>query len=498
MALIAVVIGVLSTAGPAVAQTGDTGGGTYGFNDTCEQLDGIGLGPVSIGDVLSTACKVGNAATHPGQAVEAIKDKAWDSTFGKIVETLMSGLGQALVISVTWWTRIPNSALENSADLFIKVREYTDEIQIYALVASIILGAWRIGSARMRAAADETREMTSTLARTIFATWMFAAVVVLGTRAGDAFADWVIIKSTDGNAKGIAEAMFKSGALLTFSPGLIFIISAIGMIGALAQAVFMVIRQALLVLVVAVFPTVAALSGSKMGKQSFERLAAWALAFLLYKPVAAIVYMIAFTTFSESRDLSAGEGTIDAAGAQRALVALVLMCSAALVLPALLKLVTPISGFATGASGAAVAGGVLGGGAMAVGLGSKMASGAVNTGSSGSVNSPGGGGPRPSGAMNTGSSGGGGPRPPGGSPGGGGGGSAAAMGSKGAAAGGPYGAAAMAAAKTVGAGVRAGQAAVNNAAAQPPSGGAPPPGASGGGSNPPRNSGGTSGWTVNR
>lgn len=87
-------------------------GQTYGFDQTCNELhdtlDNVGLPGISLGDAASAACKAGNAASHPRSAADAVKDKAWDSTFGKVVDSLMKGLGEAIILALTFWMKVPN------------------------------------------------------------------------------------------------------------------------------------------------------------------------------------------------------------------------------------------------------------------------------------------------------------------------------------------------------------------------------------------------------
>ncbi|MGW5440470.1 hypothetical protein [Nocardia asteroides] len=384
------VAALLLLGGTAAAQT-DQGGGTYGFNDACETIDQTldipGL-PVDPGDILGTACKAGNAATHPGQAAEAVVNKAWDSTFGKVVESIMQGMGEAMVMSLTWWTKLPNDTLLDSPSLFAKVRAFTEPLTWMLLTASIMICAARVALARRHARLDEAEEGVRVLVRTVVMSWTLSGLLVLGAQAGDRFADWVITWSTNGQAKNIAEAMVQTQVLTAFAPGLVFFIGMVGMFGALAQLVFTLVRQGLIIVVSALLPLAAAGSGFKVGKGFTEKLTMWALGFVLYKPIAAIVYMIAFTAFGDQQAqvVNDGTATVDPETAQRALVGFILLCSAAFVLPALLRLVAPVASMAGGGSGAAIMGGAAGVGAIGATRfmgGGKVPSGAADARSAG-------------------------------------------------------------------------------------------------------------------
>ncbi|MGW5573748.1 hypothetical protein ACWEVD_21360, partial [Nocardia thailandica] len=375
-------------------------GQTYGFDQACNELhdtlDSVAVPGVSLGDAASAVCKAGNAATHPGDAATAVKDKAWDSTFGKVVDSLMKGLGEALIMALTFWMKVPNEAVSDSGALFTKINDYTYQIQILLLIASVILSGARLAEARRGAAVSEAAESFRMFARVVFSSWMLGAVIVAGTRASDKFSEWIIADATGGNAKDMAELMVKTSKLQAFSPGLVLIIAIVGLLGALAQIVLAIVRQGLLVVAAGVLPLAAAASGTGTGKQSYQKLVGWIIAFMLFKPVAAIVYMIAFTTAGHVDSVTPAGGLPEGEEAQRMLVALVLLCSVAFVLPALMRLVAPaVATVGTGGSGLMVAGGTAVG-AMALGaIGSKAVArgaGAAAPGSAGYFGSAGAGG----------------------------------------------------------------------------------------------------------
>ncbi|NEW51664.1 hypothetical protein GV794_07385 [Nocardia cyriacigeorgica] len=386
-------------------------GQTYGFDEACNEihdtLDNVGIPGVSLGDAASAVCKAGNAASHPDQAATAVKDKAWDSTFGKVVDSLMNGLGEAIILALTFWMKVPNEAVSDSGSLFTKINDYTYQVQILLLIASVMISGLRLAEARRGAVMNEAAESFRMFARVVFSSWMLGAVIVAGTIASDRFAEWIITDSTNGNAKNLAELMVKTSKLQAFSPGLVLIIAIVGLLGALAQIVLAIVRQGLLVIAAGVLPLAAAASGMSTGKQSYQKLVGWIIAFMLWKPVAAIVYMIAFTTAGHVDELTSTSGLPDAEQAQRMLVSIVLLCSVAFVLPALMRLVTPaVAIVGSGGSGLTATGGTL---LAAAGIGALAGTKAVGVkstatpGSAGFVSGagsppPGGGGGRGGGA----------------------------------------------------------------------------------------------------
>ncbi len=400
--LVALCVAVCLGTGSATADPGP-----FGFDQGCSQLhDDIsqipGLG--AFADSVSGACKGGNVATHPDSEASAVKDKAWDTAFGSMVDSLLHGLGQALMVALVWWTRIPNSKLLDQQDLWQHISAYTSDLQVYLLAASVMVGTVRIAIARHHAHAEESAEMGRVLARSVFAVWTAGGVVFAAARAGDAFSDWVISGATHGDAKAMTEFLVDTSSYTAFSPGLILIIAIVGMLGALAMAVMAILRQALLVVAMSLLPLAAAGSGLGSGKQAHDRLWSWVVAFLLWKPVAALVYLVAFTTIDTTPAMNPA-APLDPDQAQHRLIGLVLLCCAVFVLPALMRLVAPIvSAAGSGGSGAAAAGAVIAAGA-AVASGGKtvIARGAATAARAGSGTAAGG---SATGHIATGSSGG--------------------------------------------------------------------------------------------
>lgn len=443
-----------------------TGGGSYGYDQSCnkfhDKLNNVGIpGLPSLGDLASGLCKASNVATHPGQAVGAAADKAWDMAFGKVVASLLDGLGQGISLSMAFWIRLPNDALANTPGLLNRINDYTYEAQVWFLILSMLVCGVRLASARRHASMEQAAESFRVLARSALASIAWGTVLVLGTQLSDSFANWMIDDASGGNARGVAQALVRASTLQAFSPGLVLILAIVGLFGALAQIVLSVVRQGLLIVVAAVLPLAAAGSGTAVGRGSYDRLLSWSLAFLLYKPLAAMVYTVAFITAGATADPSSPTPPVPTTeSGQRALVGIVLLCSAAFTLPAILRLVTPIAGMSGGAGATTAAGAMaLAGGSMA--LAGRLSTGTKDSGGRGTVNSPPGG-PPPNGTRSPGPTG-----PRGGGPTAGGSGAAAAGAARTASNGGMVGGAVGTAAAIAAAGTRMVAAGVEQAASPP-------------------------------
>jgi hypothetical protein len=189
------------------------------------------------------------------------------------------------------------------------------------------------------------------------------AVISILVIAADAFSASIIDRATDG--KGFAHAM--AILVMTNQTGVgVFILIILGLVGLLAslvQIVLMIVRGGMLVILAGILPTTAAFTNTEMGRQWFQKAIGWTIAFILYKPAAAIVYAVAFKLMGSS----GGNVLLGS------ITGFALMIVALLALPALMRFVTPMVG--------AIASGSGGGAGAAVGA---MATGAISLGRSGS------------------------------------------------------------------------------------------------------------------
>jgi hypothetical protein len=143
------------------------------------------------------------------------------------------------------------------------------------------------------------------------------------------------------------------------------------------QIVLMIIRGGLLVILTGIFPTAAAFTNTEAGKGWFQKCTAWLIAFILYKPAAAIVYATAFQLSGSKIFGNVGGGKDFGSALLTTVTGLALMIIALFAMPALMRFVTPMVG--------AVAGG---GGASAAGMVGAPASGAISMGSAGRGGGP--------------------------------------------------------------------------------------------------------------
>lgn len=215
-------------------------------------------------------------------------------------------------------------------------------------------------------------------------------VIRLATQAGDAFSVWILNNSTDcdvtnGESNCFGTNVFAMINLTAVSPiGLIglFFLGMLAVLMTYIQVALMIFRGAMLVVLAGIFPIAAAATNTEIGQQWFKKAMAWTLAFLLYKPAAAIVYAIAFRM--TGTDLFKSDGT----GLFQIVTGLALMLIALIALPALMRFLVPAVASVGGGGGGA---GLLLG-AAGVAAAGEIASGAIRASNNGGGSDNGGGG----------------------------------------------------------------------------------------------------------
>lgn len=307
-------------------------------------------------------------------------------------------------------------------------------------VLSILIAAARMAWTQR---AMPLRELAGSVLTLIAVAGAGLVAIRLATSAADEFSVWVLNGSTNCSVSGDANCFGRNiAALITLtstSPigeiGL-FLLGLLAVLMTYVQVALMVLRGAMLVLLAGVLPITASFTNVPMGRQWFGKALAWTIAFILYKPAAAIVYATAFRLTGTDAFQAGGTGLF------QILTGLALMLVALVALPALMRFLVP----AVAAVGGGAGGGLLLAGAGAAGVG-ELATGAIRANRGGGGSASGGAAGEPSGSAQAAGRAGG-----------------AAAGSGGAAAGGSPAGGAAAAAGPVGIGVAAAGAAAGGAA----------------------------------
>ncbi|WP_345453980.1 hypothetical protein [Arthrobacter gyeryongensis] len=289
-----------------------------------------------------------------------------DDAINNLAKAVMEGMSQMVTTLSTFWVSMPtvNLASQDGTAPSPVVSAVNSELMPWTLalaVLAVILGGIRLIWEQRGA---PLKDLLRSLLTLTLVSGLGLGVISILVIAADAFAVAVIERSTDG--KGFAEAM--NILVMTNQTGvgvfILIVLGLIGLIASLVQVVLMVVRSGMLVILAGILPTTAAFTNTEMGRQWFQKAVGWTIAFILYKPAAAIVYSVAFLLMGSN----SGKNSLITS-----ITGFTLMIVALFALPALMRFVTPMVG-AVASGGGAGAGAAVG----------AMATGAVSMGRSGS------------------------------------------------------------------------------------------------------------------
>lgn len=337
-----------------------------------------------------------------GQAGCAVSDAAQgvlEATF----EMLVNGTTWAVKWIGSAWLNFPEPTIGTSGGT------PSDNLAtLYSLTGFYVLGIAVIGFllAVMRLMAQPSMQTGASLLRGILAIVAVQSLsigaTVLLLDAGNQFSTWVVEQASgktfetalaDFSGLGGVSSTLLAGATLSQSAN-IMAVAVLGFIvlllGAVAQVALMIVRSALLVILLAFLPALAASAFTDSGYKALGKALGWLLALVLYKPVAGVIYAVGILTLKNLPENPTPEDQM-----MNLLIGVVIVGAAALALPALVKFVAPqaAAGASMAFSGGAIAAGAVGTGAAVVGLGATLASGgaaapaaaAASTGASGAA-----------------------------------------------------------------------------------------------------------------
>jgi len=307
-------------------------------------------------------CKLGDITCVAGTVVSG----AVDDAITNLGKAITEGMSQMVTTLSTFWVSMPtvNLTSEDGSAASPVVSAVNSELMPWTLALAVL--AVIIGGIRMvwEQRGAPLKDLLRSLLTLTLVSGLGLGVIAILVLAADTFAAAIIQRSTDG--KGFAEAM--NGLVMTGQSGIarfiLIVLGLVGLIASLVQIVLMVVRSGMLVILAGILPTTAAFTNTEMGRQWFHKAVGWTIAFILYKPAAAVVYSVAFLLMGNTSGHDALVGSISG---------FTLMIVALFALPALMRFVTPMVG-AVASGGGAAAGAAVG----------AIATGAVSMGRPGS------------------------------------------------------------------------------------------------------------------
>jgi type IV secretion system protein TrbL len=358
---------------------------------------------------------------------EGIEDFANDQV-AKAAQSLSDAAAAMMKWLNTWWMEAPKPDLDAEP-----INQVIGDLTWYTAAFAILGLLFALGKMILSQDFKTLIAGVQPVVNLIIVTACYATGISLLLTAGDELSTWLLDRAAKaGNSEGDISALAvvtTYGGTLGTGGWLIF--ALIELLGSIMNFGFMLFRNIILPVLMVFLPTLAAASGTETGKQAFAKANGYLIAFICFKPVAAVIYALGlwFMNTPAISGFGTGDGKVEdlAVAVVNVCTGIGIMILAALALPALIKFVVPVAargaggfsggaalaGTATVAAGAAViaatggSGAAAGGGGGAVAAGGKATAaegGGVATATGAASAPPGGGGPTPSGSSGGGGS----------------------------------------------------------------------------------------------
>lgn len=275
------------------------------------------------------------------------------------VEALNESLGKVMITLGSFWTKGTVGMDVGKGSTIEFMQQHMQFVIMAILVASMMACGIQMIVTRNN---DELQRLGRGVITTIIVSGAGTTGVTLCVGMADVFSTWLMDEATQGQSANFGSVILSTASIPSGGLFVVLVMGGAALIANIVQIGLLYLRAALLILVIAIFPVVAAASASKMGEAWWRKLTGFVIAVILYKPVATIIYALGV------RVLSSAAGKEDVADALTAyILGGIFLVAAALALPPLISFIMPVT--------AAIGGG--GAGFAAAGAG-VVASGAVN------------------------------------------------------------------------------------------------------------------------
>jgi len=315
------------------------------------------------------------AGSPVSAAVNAVNDSPfWEDPIGKFVQSVLEGNTESLNTAMTLWMDFSTTSVDVDANTQ-GVKNIVMGVSGLALVASFIIGGWRIASARRGGLQEGFSDLNENMLRWLVFSIAVPIMVPGALAASDMLADAIM------DEFGGTEELVNLGALgeSEFGPIVTLVLAGVMLIGSVVQIIALVTRVLLVPIAAGLSPLFAALSFSDTGRQGLNHLVAFMIAAIAFKPVSAILYAVVLWNVSGTGDIGMAGGVINA----------LMLGIAGFTAPALVRAIVPAVSQAGGGGAAPMLAGATGimaagmgaAGSMARGAGGALAKAGSSTGS---------------------------------------------------------------------------------------------------------------------
>lgn len=260
----------------------------------------------------------------------------WDALGYTLRELMKLAVGFMVGTIGTVWIRVDTIPIVQDETTFAPtdaiafVQGRVMYLALTAATLSLIIAGMKMAlSHRGEALREMAKSLATLTVAVLFGVMFVTLLIVIGDGLAQMFIDDVV------RAEGFDQRMEHAvnGPFSNLTLPLMFVLGACLILSSVVQIGLMFIRNGMLILLIGVLPLAAAATNTEMGKMWFRKLIGWLFAFIVYKPVAALIYAAGF------RMLSDQAGGFD--GMVRVVTGVTLLIMAVVAMPALIRFVAP-------------------------------------------------------------------------------------------------------------------------------------------------------------
>lgn len=298
--------------------------------------------------------------------------------FDPILSALAEAIGALMATIGTFWVFVDTPAVGNAQGEPASATvgwlwQHTSWLAVFAAIIGVIVAGVQMAWSQR---GDSARDLLRSLLTLAVASTLAIGIAQLLISIGDTFSKCIVATALDtdrttgwtcslgdANPQAFGDAMtvmlgLSVASAGTLGVGLMITIAVITLLASVIQIVLMVIRYAMLILLLGVLPVAAAATNTEMGKGWFLRILSWLTAFILYKPVAALIYATAIkltgAAFEEGERNGPLAFTSQEAGPaiMNMVTGVTMLVLALFAMPALMRFIAPMVSATAGGAGA--------------------------------------------------------------------------------------------------------------------------------------------------
>jgi hypothetical protein len=274
-----------------------------------------------------------------GDVMEAVMGPFFKIILEVIKDVVVAAVKVVLeAVGFLWvWIDTPDVSNAGAAGF---IQAHTNYILAAAATVAVIVGAIQMAVSHR---GEPLRDILKALLTMVVVSAAGAAFAAALIQAADQFSEWIIHQAVGADNDGFATKLTELMLDPLKDPGeaammaLVIFVGILMVISAIVQLALMIVRYGMLVLLVGVLPLTAAATNTEMGMMWFKRAVAWLVGFIIYKPVAALIYATAIKLMASPAAGTSGETS----QTLKMVMGVTMMILALVALPAILRFVSP-------------------------------------------------------------------------------------------------------------------------------------------------------------